>query len=109
MKKTNTPPKRTNEDIRSYIDTFVGLDEEEAQEILLFESPSYASAFVGLTMDNQAVYDYDKMVAELVREDGMTEEDAMEFIDYNTVRALDYPIPGKKMPILLYPVLDDAL
>ena len=43
------------------------------------------------------------------KEPTMTEDDAMEFIDYNTVRALDYPIPGKKMPIILYPVLEDAL
>jgi len=34
-----------------------------------------------------------------VDEDGMTEEEAMEFIDYNTIRALPY---YESAPIILY-------
>ncbi len=36
------------------------------------------------------MYDYDKMVEYLVETDNMSEEDAMEFIDYNTIRSLPY-------------------
>lgn len=59
-------------------------------EVLLFEDPCYDSAFVGLSEDNRAVYDYDLMVEYLVENDGMEPEEAMEFIDYNTIRALPY-------------------
>lgn len=60
------------------------------ESVLLFESPSYETAFVGITEDSRAVYDYDKMVEYLVKTDNMSEEDAMEFIDYNTIRSLPY-------------------
>ena len=60
------------------------------EETILFESPSYDTACVGVTEDGRAVYDYDKMVQHLVNEDKMSEEEAMEFIDYNTIRSLPY-------------------
>jgi len=73
--------------------------EDEETSIILFESPSYDEAFVGLTMDDRAVYDYDKMVECLITEDNMTYEEAAEFIDYNTVRSLPYV--GDKGPIII--------
>lgn len=39
------------------------------------------------------------MVECLVKADGMTEEEAMEFIDYNTIRAIPYA--GELAPIVL--------
>lgn len=41
------------------------------------------------------------MVLELMNE-GMTEEDAIEYIDYNTLRSLPYM--GDRCPIVLYPI-----
>lgn len=60
------------------------------EETVLFESPSYDTACVGITENGRLVYDYDKMVQHLVNEDKMSEEDAIEFIDYNTIRSLPY-------------------
>ncbi len=40
----------------------------------------------------------------MVEEDGMTPDDAREFIDYNTLGSLGYPMDGKHMPIVLFPV-----
>lgn len=74
--------------------------EDEETSIILFESPSYDEAFVGLTMDDRAVYDYDKMVECLITEDNMTYEEAAEFIDYNTVRSLPYV--GDKGPVIIH-------
>ena len=74
--------------------------EDEETSIILFESPSYDEAFVGLTMDDRAVYDYDKMVECLIAEDNMTYEEAAEFIDYNTVRSLPYV--GDKGPVIIH-------
>lgn len=66
------------------------IEELGYEEVLLFESPSYDEAFMGLTEDRRAVYDYYDMVQCLVESDGMTEEEAEDFIQYNTIRALPY-------------------
>lgn len=65
----------------------------------MFESPSYDDAFIGLTLDNRAVYDYNKMIECLMKEDDISYEEAIEFIDYNTIRALPYI--GEKAPVVI--------
>lgn len=59
----------------------------------------YNDAVIGYTTDGRLVYDYDKMVACLVKQDDMEEIEAMEWIDYNTVRSLPY-IP--EAPVIIY-------
>lgn len=66
---------------------------------------SYDTALIGVTHDDRAVYDYNLMVQWLVEEEDFTEEEAMEWIDYNTVRALPYMEPGA--PVILYPFMED--
>ena len=73
--------------------------EDEETSIVLFEFPSYDDAFIGLTLDNRAVYDYDKMVECLMKEDDISYEEAIEFIDYNTIRSLSYI--GEKAPVVI--------
>jgi hypothetical protein len=68
------------------------------EDAILFTSPDFDSAIIGTTTDGRVVYSYDLMVDKLVREDGIDEEEAIEFIDYNTIRSLQY-IDGK------YPVV----
>lgn len=57
---------------------------------VVFENPDFDDAIIGTDENYKVVYDYDKMVDCLVNEDGMSEEEAVEFIDYNTIRALPY-------------------
>jgi uncharacterized protein (DUF1015 family) len=45
------------------------------------------------------IYDFDLMVQHLMETDSMTEEDAIEFIEYNTIRACPYF--GDNAPIIL--------
>ena len=61
---------------------------------------SYDSALIGVTHDDRAVYDYDLMVEWLMEDQGFTEEEAVEWIDYNTIRALPYM--GADGPIVLH-------
>lgn len=61
---------------------------EGYEDVLIFDTPDYANAFVGVSTSNRAIYDYDLMVSCLIEEEGMTEEDARDFIDYNTLGAL---------------------
>ena len=42
------------------------------------------------------------MITHLMETDGMTEEDAIDFISYNTERAIPYA--GSMAPIILYPI-----
>ena len=68
-------------------------------DVLVFENPSYDSAFIGVSEDNRAVYDYDKMVLWLMDKDKMTAEEAVDFISYNTIRSLSY---YESSPIVVY-------
>ena len=68
------------------------------EEALLFDNPDYDEAILGVTDEGQVVYDYDKMVQILVGRDGYEEMEAIEWIEYNTIRALPY---FKNPPIVM--------
>ena len=68
--------------------------------VVVFSNYSYDDALIGVTSDGRAVYDYDKMVAWLTETEGWSAEDAMEWIDYNTIRSLAYS--GNDGPIVVY-------
>lgn len=61
---------------------------------------SYDTALVGVTTNNQAVYSFDKMVEWLMETEGWSMEESIEWIDYNTIRALPYM--GAEAPIIVY-------
>ena len=63
---------------------------------------SYDSALIGVSHDDRAIYDYEKMVEWLMNEEGWSYEDAVDWIDYNTIRALPYM--GADAPIIMYPL-----
>ena len=60
----------------------------------------FDDAIIGLTTDMQVVYSYEKILEHLMKEDGMTDEEAADYVSYNTIRALPY-IPDPK-PIIVY-------
>lgn len=70
------------------------------EDVIIFDNPSYDDALVGVTEDGRAVYDCDKMVAWLVTTWGITNAEAVEWIEYNTLRALPYA--GPKGPLVMY-------
>lgn len=63
---------------------------------IFFTNPSYEDAFLGISSDDRAIYDYEKMIEYLVNHEDMTEDEAREFIDYNAT----FYIEGG--PIILY-------
>ena len=69
----------------------------------IFENPSYDGSIIGITNDQKLVYSYPDMIGELMEDDGMTVDDAIEFIDYNTMRVLPY-IDEDIRPIVMYPL-----
>ena len=72
--------------------------EENDVQILLFSSPDYENSIMGISSDNRVIYDYDKMVEDLMTNENLSEIDAIEFIEYNTIRSLAY---YEKSPIIL--------
>lgn len=61
---------------------------------------SYDDALIGVTDKDCAVYDYELMVSWLVEHEGFSETEAIEWIDFNTIRALPYA--GENGPVILY-------
>lgn len=86
------------EELKSYI------TDRGYEDIVVFDNPSYVTAVAGLTEEGRVVYDFDRMADYLVKTDGMEYEDAIEFIEYNTVRAIPYF--GPNAPIIMYPIAD---
>ena len=65
-----------------------------------FLNPSYETAIIGVNTDGRVIYDYELMVEYLIDNDNMTREEAVDYIDYNTIRSLPYV--GYKAPIVMY-------
>ena len=72
--------------------------------VVVFENYAYDDALIGVTEDNRAVYDFDKMVDWLCYKEGFTVTEAIEWIEYNTIRALPYA--GEDAPIIMYRLED---
>lgn len=54
---------------------------------------------VGIDVDGHVVYSYDKCVDCMIKQ-GMTNEEAIEYIYYNTIRVMSYMVENK--PIMIY-------
>lgn len=92
-KETEKPHKQTIEE---------KLIDEGYENVIILKNYDYEDALIGITHDNRAVYDYAKMVEWLIQKEKFTEEEAIEWIDYNTIRALPYM--GPEHPIIFYPL-----
>ena len=66
---------------------------------VVFDNPEYEGALIGVSTDRRAVYDYELMVKGLMEKSGMSEEEAIEWIEYNTVRASEYLQNG---PVIMH-------
>lgn len=76
------------------------LVERGYEEAIVFEGPDYDSAIIGVdACSDRVVYDFDLMVEFLMDTDSMTYEEAVEFIEYNTIRACPYI--GESAPVVL--------
>lgn len=75
------------------------------EDSIVFENPDYDSAIIGYDENSRRiVYDYEKMIEHLIDKEGMTYEEAVEFIDYNTIPSCAYM--GSNAPIILRNITD---
>jgi hypothetical protein len=76
------------------------LNELNLDESIVFENPDYDAAIVGYDENSgRVIYDIEKMAECLMNDDNMSYEDAIDFISYNTLRALPYA--GENGPIVM--------
>jgi NAD+ synthase len=81
------------------------LNELGLEESIVFENPDYDSAIIGYDAnESRIIYDFEKMAEHLMDVDGMDYEEAVEFIEYNTIRAIPYA--GSNAPIVLHSIED---
>ena len=94
--------KRDAEMTKHTIDAEQILLYEGYENIIYLKNYSYDDALIGVSEDGRAIYDYEKMVKWLMKTQRFSETDAIEWINYNTIRALPYM--GEKAPIIMYPL-----
>ena len=76
---------------------------ELPEDAIFFDNMSYDGSIMGVTTDGRVVYDYDKMVEELMADEQCSYEEAADWIDYNTIRSLPYA--GESGPIIMFSIL----
>ena len=70
------------------------------EDAVVFTEDWYDDAIIGVTIEGNAIYDYDKLAEILMEHDKMSYEDAVEWIDYNMVRGAAYM--GQYKPYIAY-------
>lgn len=73
--------------------------EEMLDEVVILDDPSFDQSIVGYTTDGRLIYSFDKMVVEWARENKSSVDEAFDFVNSNTCRALSYM--GDHAPILI--------
>ena len=76
------------------------LCENGNEDTVLLDGPEFANAVVGISENGRLIYSFVLMVECLAEHANLSLDEAVEFIDYNTIRALPYM--GEKAPIIMY-------
>lgn len=87
---------------RKALENYCKINElSEDEQPLILDNSSYDNAIIGITINHELVYDYDKMVEEFMLENNCKYEEADEWVQYNTLRALNYN-SSKHKPVIIY-------
>jgi hypothetical protein len=97
----------TNLDIKRQIADIVGDDQDVLNTIIILEGNEFADGFIGLSTDNRAVCSYDKLVDSLSRSNNWSTDEAIDWLEYNTIRSLPYL--GDKSPIIIHEPVEYAI
>lgn len=91
--------ENSNEDAKTPI--YMKFTDQPSDGAVVLDPRGLDSAIIGQTIDTRVVYDYDLLVKAFMDTEGWNEEDAIDWISYNTIRALPY-MPNS--PIIVYNV-----
>ncbi len=70
------------------------------EDVKYLVNESYDDALIGVSEDGRAIYDFGLMIEWLMNKYDWSESDSIEWIEYNTIRALPYF--GDDAPIIMY-------
>lgn len=87
-----------NRELRNELSNIYG------EELIVFDNPEFDKAIVGVTTDNRVVYNYRAMAEYFASVNKCDVVEAMEFIDFNTIRALPYM--GGYAPVIMFDIED---
>lgn len=78
---------------------------ELPENSIVFDNPSFDKSIIGYDQTDidkpRIIYDYDKMIAEFMNDNNCSAEDAIDFIEYNTIGACS---SKDSYPIIMYPI-----
>ena len=74
-------------------------EDKGLEKVIILDHAAYDRSVVGITEDGRLVYDYQKMVDEFAEDENCKILEAMEWVDYNTLRAIPYM--GENAPIVV--------
>lgn len=74
-------------------------DEPEGECPVLLDDACFDKSIIGVTDDDRVVYDLERMYEEYAEDEGCTLEEATEWVEYNTLRAIPYM--GEKRPVVV--------
>lgn len=82
-----------------------GLEGEDCP--LIFDNHAYDASVIGISHEGRVIYDYNLMVKEFMEDEQCSEEEAIEWLEYNTMRSLGYG--GGLQPIIITTGIEDLM
>jgi hypothetical protein len=77
----------------------IDIRDELPDDAIVFDNQAYDNAIIGVSLDGRVIYSFEGMIEELMSDEGWDALTAIEWIEYNTIRALPYC--GDKAPIIV--------
>lgn len=91
------------------VEFYNSIGKEISDVVFIFEPEYFDDAIIGFSNSEALVYNYQALVEIVMREQELSEEDAIEFVDFNLLNSIPdnpmndnmiYPIVVFNMPIL---------
>ena len=87
-----------NEEAELLLDTIAEIN---PNAIVLEPQSTFNQAIIGSDPDGRVVYSSNKIIRAFISEDGMSEEEAIEYFEYNTLGTIQ-PMDNPDKPLLVY-------
>lgn len=89
-----------NNELKDIINNYI-LDEEILNQIVVLEGDEFADGCIGISEDNHLIYSYERLVESLSKVYG-SETDAVEWLEYNTIRSLPHMSSYGNEPLIIH-------
>lgn len=66
---------------------------------IVLDNSAYDNSIIGMTLDGRLIYEINYMIDEFMNDNQCSEQEAIEWVEYNTMRALPYF--GDRAPVIV--------